>query len=203
MNADLEARLKRLMVFRVVMVTTLLFIATYVEAVSETLLHGQSAVLRDRRDVRADGHARDRAVVPALRRALAHAQVRGRPVDGDGARLRDRWRAHRLPAAVPAVGALRDDAGAAAGCARSRAWPPRSTGALLAAVRAGLLPPAGTRGTGDLPPLRPALLGVRAGRRLRHGGAARLVPGREPAARGQQAAARRRSRSPTCAASTR
>jgi hypothetical protein len=38
MNADLEARLKRLMVFRVVMVTTLLFIATYVEAVSETLL---------------------------------------------------------------------------------------------------------------------------------------------------------------------
>ena len=38
MNADLEARLKRLMLFRVVMVTTLLFIATYVEAVSETLL---------------------------------------------------------------------------------------------------------------------------------------------------------------------
>jgi two-component system sensor histidine kinase PilS (NtrC family) len=38
MNLDLEARLKRLMMFRVVMVTTLLFIATYVEAVSETLL---------------------------------------------------------------------------------------------------------------------------------------------------------------------
>jgi len=37
MHVDLEARLKRLMVFRVVMVTTLLFIATYVEAVSETL----------------------------------------------------------------------------------------------------------------------------------------------------------------------
>jgi two-component system, NtrC family, sensor histidine kinase PilS len=37
MNADLEARLKRLMLFRVVMVTTLLFVATYVEAVSETL----------------------------------------------------------------------------------------------------------------------------------------------------------------------
>jgi two-component system sensor histidine kinase PilS (NtrC family) len=37
MNADLEARLKRLMMFRVVMVTTLLFIATYVESVSETL----------------------------------------------------------------------------------------------------------------------------------------------------------------------
>jgi two-component system sensor histidine kinase PilS (NtrC family) len=38
MHVDLEARLKRLMLFRVVMVTTLLFIATYVEAVSETLL---------------------------------------------------------------------------------------------------------------------------------------------------------------------
>jgi two-component system, NtrC family, sensor histidine kinase PilS len=37
MNTDLEARLKRLMGFRVVMVTTLLFIATYVESVSETL----------------------------------------------------------------------------------------------------------------------------------------------------------------------
>jgi two-component system sensor histidine kinase PilS (NtrC family) len=37
MNNDLEARLKRLMGFRVVMVTTLLFIATYVESVSETL----------------------------------------------------------------------------------------------------------------------------------------------------------------------
>jgi two-component system sensor histidine kinase PilS (NtrC family) len=39
MQVDLEARLKRLMFFRVVMVTTLLFIATYFEAViSETLL---------------------------------------------------------------------------------------------------------------------------------------------------------------------
>jgi two-component system sensor histidine kinase PilS (NtrC family) len=35
---DLDARLRRLMVFRVVMVTTLLFIAAYVEVVSETLL---------------------------------------------------------------------------------------------------------------------------------------------------------------------
>src|SRR3990170_4328359 len=38
MSVGLEARLKRLMAFRVVMVTTLLLIATYVEAVSETLL---------------------------------------------------------------------------------------------------------------------------------------------------------------------
>jgi len=38
MHVDLETRLRRLMLFRVIMVTTLLFIATYVEAVSETLL---------------------------------------------------------------------------------------------------------------------------------------------------------------------
>jgi two-component system sensor histidine kinase PilS (NtrC family) len=37
MNIDLDSRLRRLMGFRVVMVTTLLFIATYVGAVSETL----------------------------------------------------------------------------------------------------------------------------------------------------------------------
>ena len=37
MHVDLEASLKRLMVLRVVMVTALLFIATYVEAISETL----------------------------------------------------------------------------------------------------------------------------------------------------------------------
>jgi len=37
MHVDIEARLRKLMLFRVVMVTTLLFIATYVEAVSETL----------------------------------------------------------------------------------------------------------------------------------------------------------------------
>ena len=38
MSADLETRLRQLMLFRVVMVTTLLFVATYVEALSETLL---------------------------------------------------------------------------------------------------------------------------------------------------------------------
>jgi len=37
MTVDLEARLKRLMLFRVIMVTTLLFIAAYVEVLSETL----------------------------------------------------------------------------------------------------------------------------------------------------------------------
>ena len=37
MNVELSGRLRRLMLFRVVMVTTLLSIATYVEAVSETL----------------------------------------------------------------------------------------------------------------------------------------------------------------------
>jgi two-component system sensor histidine kinase PilS (NtrC family) len=38
MELDLDGRLRRLMGFRVVMVTTLLFVATYVESVSETLV---------------------------------------------------------------------------------------------------------------------------------------------------------------------
>jgi two-component system sensor histidine kinase PilS (NtrC family) len=38
MDLNIELRLKKLMLFRLVMVTTLLFIAAYVEAVSETLL---------------------------------------------------------------------------------------------------------------------------------------------------------------------
>src|SRR5262245_48422711 len=38
MDSNLGLRLKKLMLFRVIMVTTLLFIATYVESVSETLL---------------------------------------------------------------------------------------------------------------------------------------------------------------------
>ena len=77
MNADLEARLKRLMMFRVVMVTTLLFIATYVEAVSETLLTvnplyfviGATYALTV-------VHVAALRLVPS-RRALAHTQVLG------------------------------------------------------------------------------------------------------------------------------
>jgi len=77
MNADLEARLKRLMVFRVVMVTTLLFIATYVEVVSETLLTvnplyfviGATYALTV-------VHVAALRLVPS-RRALAYAQVLG------------------------------------------------------------------------------------------------------------------------------
>jgi len=77
MNADLEARLKRLMMFRVVMVTTLLFIATYVEAVSETLLTvnplyfviGATYALTV-------VHGAALRLVPS-RRALAYAQVLG------------------------------------------------------------------------------------------------------------------------------
>ena len=48
MDLDLDGRLRRLMLFRVVMVTTLLFVATYVEAISETLLARQPALLRHR-----------------------------------------------------------------------------------------------------------------------------------------------------------
>ena len=77
MNVGLEARLKRLMAFRVVMVTTLLFIATYVEAVSETLLTvnplyfviGATYALTV-------VHVIALRLVPS-RRALAHAQVLG------------------------------------------------------------------------------------------------------------------------------
>jgi len=77
MNVDLEARLKKLMFFRVVMVTTLLFIATYVEAVSETLLRvnpiyfviGATYALTV-------GHALALRFVPS-RAALAYAQVLG------------------------------------------------------------------------------------------------------------------------------
>jgi two-component system sensor histidine kinase PilS (NtrC family) len=74
---DLGARLRRLMLFRVVMVTTLLFIATYVEAVSETLYARNPlyAVI---------GATYALTVVHGLalrflpsRRALAHAQVVG------------------------------------------------------------------------------------------------------------------------------
>lgn len=77
MNADLGARLRRLMLFRVVMVTTLLFIATYVEAVSETLYARQPLYF-------VIGATYALTVVHALalrlfpaRSALAHAQVAG------------------------------------------------------------------------------------------------------------------------------
>jgi two-component system sensor histidine kinase PilS (NtrC family) len=77
MTQDLDARLRRLMLFRVVMGTTLLFIATYVEAVSETLLRvnplyfviGATYALTI-------GHAVALRFV-ASRRALALAQVVG------------------------------------------------------------------------------------------------------------------------------
>jgi two-component system sensor histidine kinase PilS (NtrC family) len=77
MNVDLEARLRRLMLFRVVMVTTLLFIATYVEAVSETLRAVNPLYF-------AIGATYALTVVHAValrlvasRRTLAHAQVVG------------------------------------------------------------------------------------------------------------------------------
>ncbi len=77
MNVDLEARLRRLMLFRVVMVTTLLFIATYVEVVSEILLRvnplyfviGATYALTV-------VHGLALRFVPS-RRALAYAQVVG------------------------------------------------------------------------------------------------------------------------------
>jgi two-component system sensor histidine kinase PilS (NtrC family) len=77
MNVDLEARLKRLMVYRVVMVTTLLFIATYVEAVSETLFRVNPLYFVIVATYALTlGHAVALRFVPS-RPALAYAQVVG------------------------------------------------------------------------------------------------------------------------------
>jgi two-component system sensor histidine kinase PilS (NtrC family) len=77
MTVDLDARLRRLMLFRVVMVTTLLSIATYVEAVSETLLvrNPVYAVIGATYALTV-AHALALRFAPA-RRALAWAQVLG------------------------------------------------------------------------------------------------------------------------------
>jgi two-component system sensor histidine kinase PilS (NtrC family) len=77
MTVDLDARLRRLMVFRVVMVTTLLSIATYVEAVSETLLvrNPVYAVIGATYALTV-AHALALRLAPA-RRALAWSQVLG------------------------------------------------------------------------------------------------------------------------------
>jgi two-component system sensor histidine kinase PilS (NtrC family) len=77
MTVDLDARLRRLMLFRVVMVTTLLSIATYVEAVSETLLvrNPVYAVIGATYALTV-AHALALRLAPA-RRALAWSQVLG------------------------------------------------------------------------------------------------------------------------------
>jgi two-component system sensor histidine kinase PilS (NtrC family) len=76
-NPDLEARLERLMLFRVVMVTTLLFIATYVEVVSETLFRVNLLyVVIGATYALTIAHATALRLV-ASRRALALAQVAG------------------------------------------------------------------------------------------------------------------------------
>ena len=108
-----EQRLKRLMLVRVVMITTLLLIAIYVEAVSETLLRREPALLPDRRDLRA--HPRLRGG-PALRCPTGRRQVvragHPRPARHHRARLPDRRRAapRRLHAALPDLGPLRQRA---------------------------------------------------------------------------------------------
>jgi two-component system sensor histidine kinase PilS (NtrC family) len=153
MNADLEARLKRLMMFRVVMVTTLLFIATYVEAVSETLLTvnplyfviGATYALTV-------VHAIGLRLVPS-RLVLAHAQVLGDLlmvtalvyVTGGvrtGFLLLYPLSVLSSTMLVPRRGAL-----LLAGVATAL------YGGLLAAVREGLLRPQGLAGLSELPPL--------------------------------------------------
>jgi two-component system sensor histidine kinase PilS (NtrC family) len=77
MQVDLEVRLKRLMFYRVVIVTTLLFIATYVEAVSETLARVNPLYLVIVATYALTvGHALALRFIPS-RSALAYAQVLG------------------------------------------------------------------------------------------------------------------------------
>ncbi len=144
MHVDLEARLKRLMLFRVVMVTTLLFIATYVEAVSETLLRVNPLyfviVATYALTV---GHAIALRFVSS-RSVLAYAQVRGRSSGHHRPRPRHRGRADRLPAALPArrfspstVLVPRREALSIAGVATLL------YGGLLAAVRLDIVSPQG------------------------------------------------------------
>ena len=189
MNADLEARLKRLMMFRVVMVTTLLFIATYVEAVSETLLTVNPLYF-----VIGATYALTVVHVAALRLRAVAARARlrpgaRRPADGDGAGARHRRASARdsccctrcrcCPRRCWCRGAARS---------RSRGSPRRSTAACWPRCARACCRRRGSATCDLLPPRRAAVLGVRARRRLRHGGAARLLPGREPAARGREAA---------------
>jgi two-component system sensor histidine kinase PilS (NtrC family) len=140
MNLDLEARLKRLMVFRVVMVTTLLFIATYVEAVSETLLSVNPLYF-------VIGATYALTVVHVIglrlvrsRRALAHAQALGdlalvtALVYTTGGVRPGFQLLYVLSVLAATMLVPRRDALALAGAATV------IYGGLLAAVRAGLLP---------------------------------------------------------------
>ena len=205
MNVDLEARLKRLMLFRVVMVTTLLFIATYVEAVSETLRAVNPLYF-----VIVATYALTVAYVLALRflprrTPQVYAQVAGDLliitalvyVTG-GVRtgflllyplsvLSATMLVSRSGARSPGrAGHACSTAGCCWPCARGCSSPARPAGRARRCRRAR------------------SLYSVFVARRgLRHRGAARLVPRREPAARGAAAAARRRWRWPTCASSTR
>jgi two-component system sensor histidine kinase PilS (NtrC family) len=152
MNVDLEARLKRLMMFRVVMVTTLLFIATYVEAVSETLLTvnplyfviGATYALTV-------VHVAALRLVPS-RRALAHAQVLGDLVMVTAlVYVRGEVRpGFQLLYALSVLSATmlvpRRDALALAGVATAL------YGGLLAAVREGVVAPQGLADLHALPP---------------------------------------------------
>ena len=160
MNTDLEARLKRLMGFRVVMVTTLLFIATYVESVSETLYAVNPLYF-----VIGATYALTVVHVFALRLIgtrllLAYTQLVGDLVMVTAlvyvtpGGLRTPFLL-LYPLAVLSAAMLVQRRGALiiAGAATAL------YGGLLALVRAALLPPVGLAGLSDLP-LRPVLYSV-------------------------------------------
>jgi two-component system sensor histidine kinase PilS (NtrC family) len=154
MNSDtsLEVSLKRLMMFRVVMVTTLLFIATYVEAVSETLYAVNPLYF-----VIGGTYAVTVAHVVALRFVhsrllLAHAQLIGDLVmvtalvyvTPGGVRTPFLL---LYPLSVLSAAMLLQRRGAMMIAVAATAL----YGGLLAVVRAELVPPVGLAGLGDLP----------------------------------------------------
>ena len=75
MDGALEQKLKRLMLLRVVMITTLLLVAVYVETVSGDAAPGQPALLPHRGHLRPDPGPRHR---PALRSLSRAARSTGR-----------------------------------------------------------------------------------------------------------------------------
>jgi two-component system sensor histidine kinase PilS (NtrC family) len=148
MQVDLETRLRRLMLFRVIMVTTLLLIATYVEAVSETLfaVNPLYFVIVATYALTV-GHAVALRLVPS-RSVLAYAQIAGDLLIITGlVYVAGGVRFGFLllyPLAVLSATVLVSRRGALAVAGLATVF----YGALLAAVRLGLVPP---QGLSDVP----------------------------------------------------
>ena len=150
---------------------------------------GQPPLLRDRRHVRPHRGVRPRAALPAPAGAPGLRPGGRGPPDHHGARPRLRGRAHRLPAAAtrsrcsPPRCSCRSE-----GRSPWPAWRPLLYGGAPAGRPLGAALALRAAGRGRPADAGPPLLDLRPRRRLRHGGAPRDVPRREPAARGEAAA---------------